>query len=326
MGPNLARNFSLQPGCRLASICDLDPKKLEQAARHYPQSKVTLDYNDLLSSPEIDVILIATPVWSHFELARKALEAGKDIFVEKPFTTNSSEAEQLVALAESKGRIIAVDHTFLYTGAVQKLKTLVEDGDIGDLVYIDSVRINLGLFQQDVNVLFDLAPHDLSIISYLTRRDPVSVQAMGMRIGSAEQESTVYLHLEYDDGIIAHCHLSWLSPMKMRQMLICGTNKMVVYDDVEPSEKVRVYDKGIVMQQQIDEGTRNKLIVDYRLGDMLAPKLEHREALAVEAQQFLNCVRDRTPPLSDGKFGLKIMKQIEACQASIEQSGLKVKV
>ncbi|TAN65459.1 MAG: Gfo/Idh/MocA family oxidoreductase [Magnetospirillum sp.] len=324
-GPNLARNFSRQPGCHLSAICEHHPKRAAQAERAYPGTRVITDYQDILSDPGIDAVLIATPVASHYDLARRALLAGKDVMIEKPLCHSLAEAEELVELAERQGCILAVDHTFLFTGAVTKLKELMDRKALGELIYVDSVRINLGLFQQDVNVVWDLAPHDLSIITHLTDRDPVSVQAMGMRLGGSPNESTVYLHLDYDNGMIAHCHLSWVSPVKVRQMLFSGDLQMAVYDDSEPSEKIKIYDKGVSLRE-IDEETRNSIVVDYRMGDMLAPKLAHREALDLEAEHFITCVRDRRQPLSDGHFALRIMRQIDACQRSLAADGQRVRL
>ena len=322
-GPNLARNFSRQADCHLAAICELSPKKAAAAARAYPAAIVVSDYEEILADSRIDAVLIATPVASHFDLAKRALLAGKDVMIEKPLCHSLAAAEELVELAERNGRILAVDHTFLFTGAVIKLRDLMDKKALGNLIYVDSVRINLGLFQQDVNVVWDLAPHDLSIITYLTDRDPVSIQAMGMRLEGSSNESTVYLHLEYEGGMIAHCHLSWVSPVKVRQMLFSGDSQMAVYDDSEPSEKIKIYDKGVSVRE-IDEEARNSIVVDYRMGDMLAPKLHHREALDVEAEQFLACVRDRSRPLSDGAFALRIMRQIDACQRSLAADGQRI--
>lgn len=324
-GPNLARNFSRRPGCIVAHICDRDPRRAALAETHYPQATVCGDYQRMLDDPAVKAVLIATPVESHFPLAKLALEAGKDVLVEKPFTMTVEEGEILVALAERLGRVLAVDHTFLFTGAVQKIRDLVDSGELGDLIYMDSVRVNLGLFQNDVNVVWDLAPHDLSIFSYLLRRTPSDVRAMGLRYGSQNLESLAYLHLEYDGMPVAHCHLNWLSPAKLRLMMIAGTRRMIVFDDMEHSEKVKVYDKGISIPDG-DWEAANRARVDYRSGDMWAPKVSPREALDLEAEEFLNCVRTRATPSVDGRFGLEIVRQLEAAQRSIVAGGERVRV
>lgn len=325
-GPNLARNFSSRPGCSLLGICEMNPIRAELARQQYPGSLITADYYKLLKIQEIDAILIATPVGSHFELARAALMAGKDILVEKPFTTTLAEAEELVGIAKKNSRIIAVDHTFLFTGAVQKIKKVVESGEMGDLLYIDSVRINLGLFQNDVNVIWDLAPHDISIINHLVDLDPVAVTAVGISHTSNGLEDIAYVHIEYPGQLIAHLHLNWLAPAKIRRTLIGGTNKMIVYDDMEPSEKVKIYDKGIVVRNEQDVNSIHKVIVDYRTGDMVAPKLDNKEALSAEADHFIACVRDRAQPLVDGQAGLRVVRILEATQKSIQNNGQRMEI
>lgn len=322
-GPNLARNFAAQPDCSLLAICDSNPARAELAARHNPSARVTRNGEDLFSDPAIKAILIAVPVFAHFDLARRALLADKDVLVEKPFTLTSKEAHELIRLARERSRILAVDHTFLFTGAVAKIKEMTDAGALGKIMYVDSVRINLGLFQHDVNVVWDLAPHDLSITSYLIGEDPVSVQAVGSAHGTDGMESIAYLHLEFVDGLIAHFHFNWLAPVKIRRTLIGGSKQMIVYDDMEPSEKVKVYDKGVVIKQG-DIDSIYKTIVDYRTGDMVAPKLSHHEALAAEAKHFLNCVRERTAPIADGVAGLRVVRILEAAQASLRAGGKPV--
>ena len=321
-GPNLARNFSTLDGCRLAAICDLDKNRREAAQRAYPSTTVTADYAALLAQPDIQAVVIATPVAHHFRLAMAALSAGKDVLVEKPFTQTSEQGRQLIGQAERMGRIIAVDHTFLFTGAVLKIKELVDRHELGDLLYFDSVRINLGLFQEDVNVIYDLAPHDLSILMHLVGTDPVAVRAMGSRHGNKNLESLAYLHLDYADGFVAHFHFSWLAPVKIRKTIIAGTRKMIVYDDLDQTEKVKVYDKGIVVNPNHE--SLNKIKVDYRTGDMLAPKLVHREALQAEAEHFVGGVRARTQPLADGLAGLKVVRVLEASERSLLAGGERI--
>jgi len=322
-GPNLARNFSALPNCRVSAICEKDAARRQRAAAQYPQARVTGEYDSVLADPSIQAILIATPVSAHFELARSALLAGKDVLVEKPLTSSSAQAQELVDVAASHGRILAVDHTFLFTGAVQKIKSIIEAGELGDILYMDSVRINLGLFQHDVNVIWDLAPHDLSVMAYLIAQDPIAVSAAGSSHAGNGVENIAYLHVEFGNGLIAHFHLNWLAPVKIRRMLIGGTRKMISYDDMEPSEKVKVYDKGIVVNEG-DIDSLRKIIVDYRTGDMVAPKLAHREALAAEAAHFIDCVRSRRTPIADGRSGLYVVRILEAAQESIQDGGRRV--
>ena len=322
-GPNLARNFSSQSGCTLTAICELNTDRAVAAKAQYPACLITNDYQVLLDNPDIHAILIATPVTSHFELTKRALLAGKDVLVEKPLTAKTSEAEELVELAQERNRILAVDHTFLFTGAVQKMKELVSSGDLGEIIYIDSVRINLGLFQHDVNVIWDLAPHDLSIVAYLIDKAPLAVTAVGASHSGNGIENIAYLHVEYPGNLIAHFHLNWLAPVKIRRTLIGGTRKMIVYDDMEPSEKVKVYDKGISLNRADADSIRN-IIVDYRTGDMVAPKLAHREALHAEAEHFLKCVRTRSTPLADGRAGLYVTRILEAAENSLRGGGCRI--
>jgi len=323
-GPNLARNFSRHSGCQLFGICELNPNRAITAKQDYPGALVVTDYLDLLKLDKIDAIVIATPVGSHFRLAQAALLAGKDVLVEKPFTATVHEAEQLLELAKQKSRIIAVDHTFLFTGAVKKIKEIIDSGEIGDILYIDSVRVNLGLFQNDVNVIWDLAPHDISIINHLINLDPVAVTAVGISHTNSKIEDIAYVHIEYAGQLIAHLHLNWLSPVKIRRTLIGGTNKMIVYDDMDASEKVKIYDKGIVVNNQLETSDIHKIIVDYRTGDMVAPKLNNAEALSAEVDNFISCVRNRETPLVDGLAGLRVVKILEATQKSIENKGMRI--
>lgn len=322
-GPNLARNFAANAGCALRAIVELGDERRELAGRTYPDAAATADYDAVLARRDVDAVAIATPVSTHFDLARKALEAGKDVLIEKPMTETAAQSRQLVELADANGRILAVDHTFLFTGAVAKIKQLVDSGQLGDVLYIDSARTNLGLFQQDVNVMADLAPHDLSIVGYLLGRDPVSVRALGAAHEQHEPEYIAYIHLEYAGGAIAHFHVNWLSPVKIRQMLVCGSQKMVVFDDNDPSEKVRIYDKGVEFSPG-DTDAFYRLRVDYRSGDMVAPKLERTEALAAEVEHFAAAVRDRTTPIADGRAGLAVVRILEAAQQSLDTGGEKV--
>ncbi|MES2211713.1 MAG: Gfo/Idh/MocA family oxidoreductase [Pseudomonadota bacterium] len=322
-GPNLARNFAAQPDCELVAICESQSSRIALAKAHFPGVRAVEDFQVLLDDPKINAILIATPVSSHFSLAKQALQAGKDVLVEKPMTETVAQAEELIALAKLSNRILAVDHTFLFTGAVQKMKEIVSSGQLGEILYMDSVRINLGLFQQDVNVISDLAPHDLSIMNYLIDKDPIAVKAMGVCHAGNALENVAYLHVEFPNDLIAHFHLNWLAPVKIRRTLIGGSKKMIVYDDMEASEKVKIYDSGITIKEG-DIDAIHKVNVDYRTGDMIAPKLPHREALSVEAAHFLTCVRERSKPLSDGIAGLRVIQVLEAAKLSIKDGGSRV--
>ena len=322
-GPNLARNFSVNKGCVLTTICEMSPKRAQQAKTAYPNAKVTERYDDLLEDASLDAVLIATPVSTHFELCRRALEAGKHVFVEKPFTQFVGQAEELVKLADKKKLTLAVDHTFLFTGAVRRVRDDVKSGNLGDILYIDSVRINLGLFQSDVNVIYDLAPHDISILCYLIDEDPVSVSAHGATFGLSEFESVAYLHLAYSSGMVAHFHMSWLSPVKLRRTIIGGSQKMIVYDDLDQFDKVKIYDKGVSVKAGDIEALR-QVLVDYRSGDMVAPHLDRREALALEADDFLAAIVEKRAPVSDGRLGLRVMRILDGAQRSIADDGRKV--
>jgi predicted dehydrogenase len=271
-----------------------------------------------LADSSIDLVLIATPAHTHYTLSAAALKAGKHVFISKPMAATAKEASDLHALALSLGKRLAVDHTFLFTGAVQKIRDLLGSGDVGDIAYVDSVRINLGLIQSDIDVIWDLAPHDLSILLYLFDRDPIRVKAMGNRRDDTEQVSSAYLHLEYSDGMMAHCHLNWLAPVKIRRTLIAGTKQMIVYDDMEPSEKVKVYDRGVLAHPVSDRETAYGIKVDYRSGDMYAPKLSLREALSVEAEHVVASIRDATIPLiSGGNLGHRIVTVLEAASLAL---------
>ena len=327
-GPNLARNFHQQPGCRLAAVCDLDQARVELAGRVYPSNPPmhrTTRFRDLLDNPEIDLIVIATPTSTHYELARQALLAGKDVFVEKPMTAGVEEAQEVLEIAEANNRILAVDHTFLYTPAVQKIRELVRGGAIGKPIYLDSVRINLGLFQHDANVVQDLATHDFAIASFVIEEQPNSVQATGVCYGSDKLESIAYLHVGYPSGFFMHLHVNWVSPVKIRQMLIAGSQKMIVFDDLVPSEKVRLYDRGIIVSRP-DLEAAYRLKVDYRAGDMIAPHLAAREALDAEASHVLDCVRERKQPLSDGRLGIQVVRLLAGCNESLRRGGARIEL
>jgi len=320
-GPNLIRNFLAADHVEAVVACDLDSDRLAKMQKAFFGIETSSDPGAVIARPDIDIVVIATPVNSHHALATAALSAGKHCFIEKPMASSVAEAEQLIELAERKGLTIFVDHTFIYTGAVRKMKEIVSSGRLGDIYYFDSVRVNLGLFQHDVNVIWDLAPHDLSIMDYLLERRPRAVSAVGTCHVGNGLEDIAYLTLEFDNNLIAHFHVNWLAPMKIRTTLIGGTKSMIVYDDIETSEKVKVYDKGIDVTSR--EGVYSTL-VQYRTGDMLSPKLDQDEALAVGTRHFMDCVINNKRPLTDGHAGLNVVRILEASEVSIKNRGRMV--
>jgi predicted dehydrogenase len=277
-----------------------------------------------MNDPSLDAILIATPVSTHFELARKALQAGKHVWVEKPLTTSVEQGVRLVEQAEKSGKILMVDHTFVYTGAVRKIKELIDAQILGELFYFDSVRVNLGLFQHDINVLWDLAVHDLSIMDFLLGAKPCAVAATGIAHIAGQTENVAYLTCFFENRIIAHIHVNWLAPVKIRRTLIGGSQKMIVYDDLESSEKVKVYDKGITIQN--DPEKIYHILVGYRTGDMWSPQVESAEALRVEAKHFIECIRSGCTPITDGKVGLRVVEILEAATESMKDRGRPVEI
>ncbi len=325
-GPNLVRNFSWLAETHVKYVCDLDENRLEKVHALFPNVEITTtDYQRILDDPQVEAVAIATPVRTHYPLARAALKAGKHVLIEKPMTDKAEDAAKLNDLAKERDRIIMVDHTFLYTGAVKKIKELVETDQIGEIYYFDSVRVNLGLFQNDVNVIWDLAPHDLSIMKYIIDKKPVSVSANGVSHVRNNQENIAYLSVSYEDTTIAHFHINWLSPIKVRQILIGGSEKMIVYNDMENTEKIKVYDSGV----ELNTGDKDILydtLVQYRTGDMFAPKLDQTEALKTECSHFVDCIHKGETPISDGVFGLEIVRILEAAQLSMKQKGKNIKL
>lgn len=316
-GPNLVRNFAETPGASVVAVSDLDSAKLALVRRRFPAVATTTDFRDLLDNPAIDAIAIATPVDTHFELALAALRAGKHVWVEKPMTETSEQARQLVDEADRRKLVLLVDHTFIYTGAVMKMNELVKSGELGRVLYYDSVRVNLGLFQRDVSVVSDLAVHDFSILDHLLGEHPVAVSANCANHFPGTPENLAYVTLFYDSGTIAHTSVSWLAPVKVRQIHLGGTKKMITYDDLEPSEKIKVYDKGVSFTD--DPEKIQEMRVGYRTGDMWAPKLAATEALAVEGAHFIDCIENSKVPLSDGQLGLRVVEVIEAANLSMRR-------
>jgi predicted dehydrogenase len=319
-GPNVVRNLDRLDEADVVAVCDKSPAARRKVAKAYPDVLVTDDARDIMSSPDIDAIAVVTPVWTHYELAKAALQNGKHIFVEKPFTTNAAQAEELIELAARKNLKIMVDHTFLFTGAVQKIKQLLHEGALGKLYYYDSTRVNLGLFQHDVNVVWDLAPHDLSIIDHLISQTPEAISATGQTHLNGH-EDVAFITLYFPDKVIAHINVNWLSPVKVRTTLIGGEKKMLVWNDLEADEKIKIYDKGVNIKTK--EGLYN-LLVHYRSGDMWAPQIEQVEALTRELAYFVECIAKDKKPMNDGEAGLRVVRMLEAANASIRKRGALV--
>jgi predicted dehydrogenase len=319
-GPNLVRNFAAMEGVRVVGVCDLIPDRLDFLRRSYPAIDLfTPDSREIVRSPAIDAVVICTPVSTHFDLARQALQNGKHVLVEKPFTANAVEAEELIALAEQRNLRLMVDHTFVYTGAVQTIKRAIEAGEIGDLYYFDSVRVNLGLFQHDVNVVWDLAPHDVSIMDFLLDEQPRAVSATGTDHLDNGMENMAYITALFGENLLGHIHVNWLAPVKVRKTLLSGSKKMIIYDDMEPSEKVKVYDRGVDLVRSRDE--IYDMRVQYRTGDMYAPKVDLTEALARVTAEFCSAVNEGRKPLTDGEAGLRVVRVLEAATKSMRRFG-----
>jgi predicted dehydrogenase len=316
-GPNIVRNLASLDRCRLTAICDRNPAAVQRAGRLYPAAQLTTDMSEVLNSPDIDAVAVVTPVWTHFDIAKAALENGKHVFVEKPFTSTAQQAEQLIELAERKNLQIMVDHTFLFGGAVRKIRELVDQGTLGPLYYFDSTRVNLGLFQHDVSVVWDLAPHDLSIMDDLLRQKPEGLVATG---GSHLNDlaDMAFITVYFPGNLVAHINVNWLSPVKVRTTLIGGKDKMLVWNDLEPDEKIRVYDKGVDISN--GEGVYD-LLVSYRSGDVWSPRVDGTEALRRELEYFIDCITTNQVPSNDGCAGLRVVKLLEAADQSLRERG-----
>ncbi len=322
-GNNLLRNFINTPNCTLKTVCDLRTERLQIAKKAFPSIEITTSFEELIHNPKIDAIIVATPVFLHYKFAKMALEAGKHVLVEKPLTASVSEASELVELALKKQLILAVDHTFLFTGSVQKIKSMVDCSELGKLQYFDSTRINLGLFQPDVNVIWDLAPHDISILNYLVKEKPISVSCIGKSHTASKLEDIAYLTINYSSDFIAHFSCSWISPVKIRRILLGGDKKMCLFDDVEPTEKVKIYDTGFDVK---NEEEKHKMLIDYRIGDIYLPKIAQKEALSEMAVDFINAIEKKIKPLVDGESGLEVVKILDAAQRSINKKGAEIKL
>lgn len=325
-GPNIVRNFVEAPGAQVVGVSDLRPDRLKLVQTRHPGALVTQNHRELIESPDVDAIAIATPVSTHYELALAALRAGKHVLVEKPLTASAEQALRLIEAAQKAGRVLMVDHTFVYTAAVRKMRDLVEDGSVGDVYYYDSTRVNLGLFQHDVNVIWDLAVHDLSIMDHVLPRRPVAVSTTGLAHVPGRSENIAFLTLFYDAPLIAHIHVNWLAPVKIRRTLLGGSKKMIVYDDTEQSEKIKIYDRGITLNPKQTKEEVYELMVGYRAGDMHAPNLDVTEALRIEATHFVKCIEEGKAPMTDGAAGLRVVQILEAATESLRMRGEPVQL
>jgi len=316
-GPNIVRNLMALEGSQVVAIAEINAQARQRAQKAYPGVRITSDAMDIIAAPDIDAVAVVSPVWTHYNLTKTALENGKHVFVEKPFTSTSVQGEELINLAAQKNLIIMVDHTFLFTGAVRKIRQLLDDGALGNLYYYDSTRVNLGLFQHDVNVLWDLAPHDLSIMDYLIKGDPEAIVATGQGHLNGH-EDVAFMTLYFPQKVIAHINVNWLSPVKVRTTLIGGEKRMLVWNDLEADEKLKIYDKGVEMSSR--EGVY-ELLVSYRSGDMWAPQIEQGEALRLEMSYFVECVASGKQPFNNGCAGLRVVRMLEAASESLNKRG-----
>jgi predicted dehydrogenase len=325
-GNHIVRNFNSSANWNLVCICDTDPKQLDKQTAFYPKVKAVTEPDEIFSDGTIDAVVIATPVSSHYELAKKSLESGKHTWVEKPLTSSSEEARELLEIAKRMGKNLHVDHTFIYTPAVRKIKQLVNDGELGDILYFDSMRINLGLFQHDVNVIWDLAPHDISILEYTVGKKPVNVSATGksfFKFNNRDIASIAYITIEFEDGSLAHINVNWMSPVKIRQIIMGGSKKMLVFDDMETVSKIKVYDSGVEIKSR--EDIYNTLI-QYRTGDMYSPAIPNFEALSMECTLFHDCIVNGIETDTNGKSGLYVVEILEAADRSLSKGGSPIRI
>ncbi len=316
-GPNLLRNFFKLSCVDIKYVCDLSPSQLNKAKKNYPSIITTQDLNLVLNDENVSAVIIATPVHTHHDLARKALLRNKHVLVEKPIATSVTEAQDLISIAQEYKLKLMVDHTFVYTAAIRKMKQIIQSGDLGENLYFDSERVNLGLIQNDINVIWDLAPHDISIMNYFFEDEIESVFASGTKHINHNTEELAHISVNYKNGLVGHIHVSWLSPVKIRRIILGGSRKMILMNDVEPSEKIKIYDKGIDIQTSLEKETAFTPI--YRGGDITIPYLENSEALFIEAQHFIECIQNNTTPITDGKKGLEVVKILEAADRSIKE-------
>jgi predicted dehydrogenase len=321
-GPNLARCFDETDGCRVVAVADPEPAALARAAKRHPRADLLSDWRDALADPAVDAVAIATPVRSHYQIAHAALAADRHVLVEKPMTETSAQSRALIQLADQRGLVLMVDHTFVYSSAVQKMRELVAADDLGQIYYYDSRRINLGLFQRDVNVIWDLAIHDLAILQYVLGSSPAAVSANGVSHVRGTPENMAQLTLYLDSGAVAHVNVNWLAPLKVRQVLVGGSRKMIVWDDLEPSEKIKVYDRGVSLADE--PGEIYDMRVSYRVGDMWAPRLSTAEPVLTETIHFISCINEGRTPTTDGRVGLQVVEILEAATRSMVLRGRPV--
>jgi predicted dehydrogenase len=323
-GPNLVRNFMALPDTDVIAVSDARIESLHQVLVNYPQIQVTTKYQELLQNPQIDAIVIATPASTHYDLALAVLQAGKHVLVSKPLATSSEQAYRLIEEADRRDKVLMVDHTFIYTGAVRQIRELILNQQLGNIHYYDSVRINLGLFREDVNVIWDLAVHDLSIMNYVLPDKPIAVSCFGMSHISGSYENISYLTLLFETDLIAHIHVNWLAPLKIRRTLIGGDRQMLVYDDLETREKVKIYDQGITVTNNPENVP--KMRVDYHRGNIFTPELDITEALYLEMQHFIECIKNNKLPITDGQSGLQVISLLEAANQSMREEGKLIKL
>ncbi len=323
-GPNLVRNFSEVDDAAVVACCDLSQERLNKIKKRHPGILCTQNHEELLRDPNVDAVVIATPVSTHYPIAREALERGKHVLIEKPLADSTEHALDLIERAAKHRRVLMVDHTFIYTSAVRKIRELIDAGELGEIHYFDSVRVNLGLFQKDINVTWDLAPHDLSIMDYLLRCDPLAITAVGASHAGNHIANMAYLTLTFPNNMLAHFHVNWLAPVKIRLTLIGGSRKMIVYDDVEPTEKVRVYDRGVIVNGSPEK--KYQALINYRIGDVLIPKLDATEALQRVAQEFVSAISEDRQALTDGIAGYRVVRLLEAAQTSLDSGGVPIEL
>ncbi len=324
-GPNLIRNFMACRQTTVTWVCDQDAARLEAALRPFPSVRKTTSLDELLAAEDIDAVAIATPVATHYPLAKAALEKGKHVLLEKPLAASIAQGSELVELAAKKDLRLMCDHTFCYTGAVRKIKQIIDAGELGEILYFDSIRINLGLFQNDVNVIWDLATHDLAIVDFLFPEKPIQVSAHGLAHAGNSIENIAYVTLTYPSNFIAHFHVNWLSPVKIRKTLIGGSKKMIEWNDLVPAEKIKVYDKGIELNP-MEQDEKSRLMVSYRSGDIHSPQIDSTEALLLVAKEFADCITENRPPLTDGHSALRVLRVLEAAERSIKSGGANVRI
>lgn len=322
-GPQLARNLDRLPGCAVACIADLSEARRQSAQLTYPASQVTASAEDVIAS-DVDAVVIATPIRTHYQLAKRSIEQGKHVFVEKPLTASVAQAKHLVGLADRSGRVLMTGHTFLYNPAVEELRRLVQSGALGQVHYADAIRVNLGLFQQDINVIWDLAPHDLSILGYILGTDPLRVSAHAAAYVQAGVQDVAHLMLHYPGGVLAHVHVSWLSPSKIRRFTVVGSQQMVIYDDIETTDKIRVFNRGVETPDHTS--TFGEFQLSYRYGDIVSPYIHWAEPLAIECREFMEAIVEGTRPRSDAREGLRIVRILEAASASLAAGGAMVEI